>query len=103
MAQDTHITDVVFRCDKHGDFKGIVFAMLPHEVSTQSGSVTSYQHVGQHSSADYSHCVSKSRLATPKEYKDLKKEMEGLGYNLKVVKKQNYDKFLENLKEVRGF
>jgi hypothetical protein len=103
MDKDTHITEVIFRCDKHGDFKGVVFALLPHEVSNFDGSVTCYMHVGQHSQADYHHCVSKSRLATPEEYADLKKEMEGLGYNLKVMKKQNYDKYLASLKEVRGF
>lgn len=101
MTKDTYKTDVVFRCDKHGDFKGIVFALLPHEVSTLDGLVTSYQHVGQHSSADYRHCISKSRMATPAEFADLKNEMEGLGYDLNIVKKQNYDKFLKSYKEIR--
>lgn len=101
MEKDKHITEVVFRCDKSGDFKGIVFALLPHEVSDRNGHVTSYQHVGQHSSADYNGCVTDSRLATEEEYKDLKKEMEGLGYNLKVVKKRNYDKYLKSYNEVR--
>ena len=100
MEKDNYITDVVFRCDKSGDFKDVVFALLPHEVSTTNGLVTSYTKIGQHSSANYSGCIGVSRAATEKEYKDLKKEMEGLGYNLKVVKKQNYDKFLESYKKV---
>lgn len=102
MEKDTHITEVVFRADKAGDFKGIVFAMLPHECADLKGNVTCYEHVGQHHSADYKGCVAKSRLATEEEYSDLKREMEGLGYNLKVVTKQNYDKYLKSYYEVRG-
>jgi len=101
MEKDTHITDVVFRCNKSGDFKGVVFAMLPHECGDRSGHVTCYQHIGQHGTADYSGCIRDSRPATEEEYADLKKEMEGLGYNLKVVKKQNYDKFLESYNNLR--
>lgn len=102
MEKDTHITEVVFRADKNGAFKGQVFAMFPHEVCDFSGNVTSYQHVGQHSGANYSGCVAKTRLCTEEEYKDLKKELESLGYNLKVIKKQNYSKWRESYKEVRG-
>jgi hypothetical protein len=102
IEKDTYKTDVVFRCDKHGDFKGVVFALFPHEVSTPDGSVTFYTHVGQHGSADYRGCISKSRMATEQEYADLKKEMESIGYDLNIVKKQNYDKFLADYKRVRG-
>ena len=102
MNKDTYKTDVIFRCDKHGNFKGVIFALLPHEVSTHDGSVTFYTHIGQHGSADYRYTVNKSRLATEEEYADLKKEMEGLGYNFNVIKKQNYDKYLVDYKRVRG-
>lgn len=102
MEKDNYKTDVIFRCDKHGDFKGVVFALFPHEVSTPDGCVTFYTHVGQHGSADYNYSVQKSRLATPEEYADLKKEMEGLGYDLNIVKRQNYDKYLKDYKRVRG-
>ena len=101
MDKDTHITDIVFRKEKSGDFKGTIFAMLPHECGDRSGNVTSYQHVGQHSSANYSMCIKDSVPATEEEYKDLKKEMEGCGYNINVVKKQNYDKFLESYNGLR--
>ena len=102
MEKDTYITDVIFRVDTSKDWKGTVYALLPHDVSTLDGLVGTYQHVGQHSSADYRYCVSKSRLATPQEYADLKKEMEnGHGYNFKVIKKQNHSKFLNSLREAR--
>ena len=94
MKKDSYKTDVIFRVDKTKDFKGTVFALLPHEVCDKAGHVTTYQHLGQHSAADYKHCISRSRPATPAEYFDLFKEMESVGYNFNVIKKQNYDKYL---------
>jgi hypothetical protein len=34
--------------------------------------------------------LKQSKLATAVEYANLKKEMENLGYNINIVKKQNY-------------
>lgn len=101
MKRDTHKTDVIFRYDTTKGFNGTIFALFPHEVCDSAGNVTSYQHVGQHGSADYNWSVYKSRLAKPNEYADLKTELEGLGYNLNVVYKQNKDKYIKSLKEVR--
>lgn len=100
MEKDTYKTDVIFRVDTTKDFKGTVFALFPHEVE-RNGLVTSYQHVGQHSSADYYGCIITSRLATENEAKDLKKELEQLGYNLNVVKKQNRAKYIISFHESR--
>ena len=102
MEKDNYKTDIVFRVDTSKDFKGTVFALFPHEVSTLDGLVNCYQHVGQHSSADYNHCINTSKLATAEEYADLKKEMESIGYKINVVKKRNYDKYLQSCKSVRG-
>lgn len=99
MKKDTYTTDIVFRVIKTKEFKGTVFALFPHEVCNNRGEVTTYQHVGQHSSADYNHCIKNSRLATESEYNDLKKEMESLGYNINVVTKRNYAKYLASYKE----
>lgn len=85
------IMDVVFRVDKGG-----VFALFPHDVADHYGNVTTYQHVGQHSVANYRHCIDESRPATEEEYKDLKKELESIGYKLNVVKRQIYKKWLES-------
>lgn len=101
MEKDTHITEVIFRVDKSKDWKGTVFALLPHEVSDFKGNVMCYQHVGQHSGADYKGCIATSRPATETEYADLKAEMESLGYNFKVIKKQNYNKYLKSYYEAR--
>ncbi len=102
MKKDKEKTDVIFRIDTKGDFKGTVFALLPHNVISYFGNVQSYQHIGQHSGVDYNHCIRTSRPATKKEYKDLKKEMEGFGYNFNIVKKRNYTKYLTDLYLVRS-
>lgn len=87
--------DVVFRKDNSG-----VFALFPHDVCDNQGHVTTYQTIGQHSAANYQHCIAKSKPATEQEYTDLKKELETIGYNLKVVKRQNYDKWLESYRNL---
>ncbi len=102
MEKDKHTTDIMFRVDTAKDSKGEVFALFPHDVSTLHGSVTFYQHIGQHGSADYNHCIKTSRPATEEEAKDLKEEMESIGYNIRVVKKRNYDKYLADYKRVNG-
>ena len=97
MKKDSYTTDVIFRVDNTKDFGGTVFAIFPHVVVTKSGLVSTYQHVGQHSGADYKRCLETSKLATTKEAKELKNELENhFGYNLKVMKRRNYDKYLES-------
>ena len=102
--KDQYKTDVIFRVDTTKDFKGQVFAVLPHNVDNYRGDVTTYQHVGQHSSGDYGVCIKTSRLAKENEYNDLKKEMENhFGYNLNIMKRRNYDKYLREYKSVNGW
>jgi hypothetical protein len=81
MTQDTHKTTVVFRVFKQG---GDVLALFPHEVWSADGACASYQHVGQHGGADYTHCIDITRPAKPSEYKALKAELMRIGYNLDV-------------------
>ncbi len=74
-------TIVVFRVDR----QGIVFALLPElPADNHGGYCTCYEHVGQHSSADYFACVASSRPATPTEYADLANELEQRGYGLDI-------------------
>ncbi len=100
MKKDDYKTDVMFRVEKSGDHKGTVYALMPHEAYNHQGSVNSYEHVGQHGKADYDHCISKSRCATAEECEGLKQEMESIGYDLNIVKKRNYNKYLESLQEI---
>tara|TARA_B110000503_G_C6810497_1_gene274815 strand:+ start:155 stop:451 length:297 start_codon:yes stop_codon:yes gene_type:complete len=89
MEKDKHITEVIFRFDKEYG----VYALFPYEIDTYT-TVSSYAHVGQHSGANYQHCINTSRPATEVEYKDLFNELENyVGYNLKVVKKMSYQKW----------
>jgi hypothetical protein len=99
VEKDTYITEVIFRKDTTKDFKGTIFALMPYEIATRDGMVTSYQHIGQHISAEYFGCILVSKPATESEYADLKREMEGLGYNLKTIKKINYKRYLQALKQ----
>ena len=80
MLIDTETTLVTFYKEEDGD----VLAYFPLEVFDRAGNNTSYAHIGQHSacSPDY---VKDLPLATEKEYRELKNELEGLGYKLKVV------------------
>ena len=89
MEKDTHTTEVIFRKDESG-----IFAIFPYEIYNKH-LITTYQHVGGHSSGDYNYCIKSSKPATEEEYKDLKEELESIGYNLKVIKKINTNRYLE--------
>jgi hypothetical protein len=79
----TPVTKVVFRKFKND---GSIIALFP-EIEEYGGSISSYMHVGQHSAASYYGCVIRSTLATETEYAPLKRELESIGYSLKVIKK----------------
>ena len=79
--------DVTFRI-----FKGELIAFFPHTIENFLGHVMIYAHCGQHSAADYKSLVKHSRLALPNEYENLKKELESIGYNLNIIKRQNSKK-----------
>lgn len=89
MEKDIEITEVIFRKDNSG-----VFAIFPYEIHN-SHFITTYQHVGQHSSGDYDYCMKSSKPATEEEYIDLFDELKSIGYDLKIIKKRNYNKYLK--------
>ena len=103
MEKDKIKTDVIFRVDTTKDFKGDVVAIFPHDVQTYKGNVGYYVHVGQHSHGDYQRLIETSRLATEEEAKHLKAELEnGYGYNFNVMKRRNYNKYLENYRKLNA-
>lgn len=77
-------TKVVFRKFKDGS----IVALFPDEIVDPLGSIASYQHVGQHGAAHYSHCIYTSVPATPKEQQALRQELENMGYKLEVKKRK---------------
>ena len=64
-----------------------LFAYFPDEDQGR-GMKSGYSHIGQHSSV-HSDYAMESRQATEEEYKDLKAELESMGYNLKVVNRSS--------------
>lgn len=95
MEKDNHITEVVFRKYKSGFDKGEILALFPYSIAT-GHLVDCYQFCGQHGSADYFHCVGTLTVpATEEEAADMKNHLEEhFGYNLKVLKKRNYAKYV---------
>lgn len=83
---------VVFRKNKNGT----IFALFPYIYIKEDYAgfyCLSYAHIGQHSGAQYIHCISTSKPAKPDEYADLKRELESIGYDLIVKQKINYKYF----------
>jgi hypothetical protein len=98
MTKDTFKTDVIFRKEKDGE----ILALFPYVVDTLAGDVMSYAHLGQHGAASYNYCIRKSKPAKPEEYKDLFAELESLGYNLRVIKRQSGRKYSEAYLSMRS-
>ncbi len=91
MKQDTQPTEVQFRM-----FRGEVTAFFPYEVESPNH-VMCYAHNGQHSMCVWNfHQTSKP--ATPDQYADLYKELEQIGYKLKVIKRRSHAKYLQAYK-----
>lgn len=63
---------------------GNVIAFFPDQRDGEF--IGSYEHVGQHSNATYPH--SQTIPATPEEYADLLRELQGIGYELRVVRRR---------------
>jgi hypothetical protein len=87
IAKRLETIPVVFRV--WIDYKDAeVFALFPTDFADSYGNYCGcYQHVGQYCSAYYHHCIRHSRPATPKEYADLKTELERIGYTLRVIQR----------------
>lgn len=83
MTKDVYITKMNFR--KWPD--GTIDALMPEEIASYDGHCTVYSRIGQHSPADYSHCITSTSPASPEEYAPLLKELTGIGYNVQVIKK----------------
>ena len=79
------LTRVVFRKwpDSEG---GEVIALFPDEEADYSGHISSYQHTGQHAAASRD-ITYRTKAATPAEYAGLKRELESIGYRLKVARR----------------
>jgi hypothetical protein len=86
MEKDDYKTDVVFLKEPYGG----VFAYFPDENYNEDlyGDKVKvcYHHIGQHGSCDVEYAID-CELAAEEEYKDLKEELETIGYNLNVLER----------------
>jgi hypothetical protein len=76
-------TTVIFR--KWSD--GSIIALFPEDKADLEGNCSAYMHIGQHGAADYYSVIERTKPAHIKEYRELKKELETRGYDLKVMQK----------------
>jgi hypothetical protein len=91
MEKDKEQTNVIFRKYRDGD----VIALMPEILGDMSpATCQSYMHVGQHGAANPLYVIGDTRPAAPAEYADLHKELEGIGYNVKIIQRYRH-KFTE--------
>lgn len=64
-----------------------VTAVFPTLPADASGMLTCYAHVGQHGACSQD-WLRTTRPAAPDEYRDLLRELDGLGYHVRVVSRQ---------------
>lgn len=84
--QDTEIMPVVFRAERSGECKGCITAVFPTLPADERWNLTCYAYIGQHSACG-SEWYHSTRAAKPAEYADLLKELESIGYRVKVYKR----------------
>lgn len=106
IEKDEHKTRVIFRMQKwitaYGVKKEDVVALFPYIANDDNpGNCTAYVHVGQHTGAYISGFIRESRLATPEEYADLFRELEDIGYNLEVGKREPRNAFDVRCEQIR--
>ncbi len=81
-------TKVIFRKYKDGD----VIAIFPEELGASSAfTCSSYQSTGQHGAADPMLVIETTKPASTEESQPLQKELESIGYELKVIKRNRYE------------
>ena len=101
MQKDNYITEVMFRKVKSKDFKGTIDAYFPYEINDLKGNITCYSTLGGHSGVTWDYVLTQTVPAKEIEYKALKSELEyNYGYNLKVVKKRNYRRYIKEFENV---
>lgn len=82
---DTEKTVVVFRKYRGNGELIAIFPLI--NANNDRACCQSYQHIGQHGTASYWLIGAYTVPAKEHEYRDLKKELESIGYNLKIQKR----------------
>lgn len=77
-------TDVIFRAWPTGE----IIALFPGVAGTNDpATCQSYMRVGQHGSADPAAVMKATRHCNTKASADLSRELAGIGYNLRVIRR----------------
>ena len=85
MEKDTVKTKVFFvKCVD--EFEGVIVAVMPEDIADMQGNPTCYAHIGQHSACSKEWYL-EQKMAKPKEYADLLRELEDRGYNFTILTK----------------
>lgn len=72
------------------DTNDLIALFLDQPADYQGWFVDSYMHVGQHAAADYHGVVQATKPASPDEAADLIRELERIGYRLKVIRRASW-------------
>ena len=86
-SDSDEVVPVMFRTVQHGPFRGDVTAVFPTIPANHRGDMTCYAHVGQHGACGREWMLSDTRPARPEEYAALKRELESIGYRLRVIQR----------------
>lgn len=86
------VTEVIFRKERGGKHKCEITAVFPYILHNYTEyTMLCFASLGQHSGCSYAWYLDTSP-ASPEEYKELYDELIQIGYNLKVIKRINYDR-----------
>ena len=97
MVMETEMVDVIFRVDREGE----VFALMPGLAGNlDPRTCSSYQHVGQHASADLAFCLRRSRAATAEEARPLLRELQQIGYVVNVISNATRSHYRQRVRQV---
>jgi len=97
MKTDKEKTEVIFRKEKDKT----IIALFPYLIHDMAGNVVCYAHLGQHGGASYNWAIKETKLAKENEYRDLYNELTQIGYNLHIVKKRNYTRYLNEFYKIK--
>lgn len=90
-------TKVIFRKWKNGD----IIALFPEEPGNHDASTcNSYEHSGQHGSAEPRYVIQATTPAKPAEYANLQRELERIGYDLDVKKLYTNSMYVARISEL---
>ena len=87
MIQDTEQTTVKFLMGPGKDLIAYFVDINYNERLYGESRKQVYAHIGQHVSCTVEY-ANECRYATKREYRDLQKELEQLGYNLKIINEE---------------